>query len=200
MLPPQSPASSALAENRSLIALGGYKWILGGSRGALGLLGSPLFPSRARAATDDGDAPVSAPPTLAERLRPLVELASAGKLTADEKAQLERMLLGHWRERLGLESLEPRRGHARLRAHPEAGVLLRALEDWLHRPPGSVKVDIDAVLAPYANAPTAGNPIRCRWKSPMSFAHPWLLLLLALPLLARDVGMAARGASTGAAA
>jgi hypothetical protein len=28
--------------------------------------------------------------------------------------------------------------------------LLRALEDWLHRRPGTARVDLDAVLAPYA--------------------------------------------------
>ena len=64
------------------------------------------------------------------------------------------MLLGHWRERLGLDSQDLAEATARLRAHPEAGALLRALEDWLHRPPGSVKVDIDAVLAPYGRPQT----------------------------------------------
>ena len=42
---------------------------------------------------------------------------------------------------------------ARLRQHPEAGVLLGALEDWLHRPPGRVKVEVERVLAPYRNLP-----------------------------------------------
>src|SRR5262245_56614064 len=41
-------------------------------------------------------------PTLAERLRPLLERAAAGKLSADEKAMLERMLITHWQRRLGL--------------------------------------------------------------------------------------------------
>jgi hypothetical protein len=41
----------------------------------------------------------------------------------------------------------------RLRQHREAGALLRALEDWLHRPPGTANVDVAAVLAPYRSIP-----------------------------------------------
>ena len=41
----------------------------------------------------------------------------------------------------------------RLKEHREAGALLRALEDWLHRPPGSASVDVAAVLAPYRDVP-----------------------------------------------
>jgi hypothetical protein len=96
--------------------------------------------------------------TLTERLRPLVTQASAGQLTATEKAQLERLLLIHWRERLGLESIDLADAVPRLREHREAGALLRALEDWLHRPPGGAKVDVEAVLAPYANAPIDEAP------------------------------------------
>jgi hypothetical protein len=97
--------------------------------------------------------PVPPPPsTLAERLRPLVESASRGQLGADEQAHLERMLIGHWRERLALDALDASEAMSRLRAHPEAGALLRALEDWLHRPPGSVQVDVEAMLAPYRGA------------------------------------------------
>ena len=48
---------------------------------------------------------------------------------------------------------------ASLRQHPEAGVLLGALEDWLHRPPGSgVKVQVESVLAPYRDIP-AEEPV-----------------------------------------
>jgi len=93
------------------------------------------------------------PPTFAERLRPLIERAAAGQLTAEEKAMLERMLLTHWQRRLDLTGKNGDEVMARLRQHPEAGVLLGALEDWLHRPPGSVKVEVERVLAPYRNLP-----------------------------------------------
>jgi hypothetical protein len=106
---------------------------------------------------DDADQIAAAPQTVAERIRPLVEQASGGQLSAAEKAQLERLLLNHWRERLGLESVDFPEAVRTLRAHPEAGALLRALEDWLHRPPGSVKVDIEAFLAPYKTLETETN-------------------------------------------
>src|SRR5262249_39158863 len=92
-------------------------------------------------------------PTLAERLRPLVERAAAGTLSADEKALLERMLINHWQRRLELQGLNGSELMKRLRSHPEAGILLRGLEDWLHRPPGSVVANIEALLAPYRELP-----------------------------------------------
>jgi len=92
-------------------------------------------------------------PTFAERLRPLVERAAAGGLSADEKAALERMLIAHWQRRLGLIGADSGELIARLRQHTEAGALLRALEDWLHRPPGSARVEVESVLAPYRNLP-----------------------------------------------
>ena len=73
-------------------------------------------------------------------------------LSASQQAQLERLLLTHWRQRLGLENVEATEAMPRLREHPDAGALLRALEDWLHRRPGTVKVDVEAMLAPYAKA------------------------------------------------
>jgi hypothetical protein len=39
--------------------------------------------------------------------------------------------------------------HHQLKEHDEAGPLLRGLEDWLHRPPGTTTVDIPALLEPY---------------------------------------------------
>jgi hypothetical protein len=93
------------------------------------------------------------PPTLAERLRPLVEQAAAGTLSGDGQAQLERMLLNHWRQKLALEELDMPDALARLKAHAEAGELLRSLESWLHRPPGGDPIDVASVLAPYRQIP-----------------------------------------------
>lgn len=94
------------------------------------------------------------PPTFAERLRPLVERAAAGELSADGQATLERMLIAYWQRRLGLGGVEGEELIARLREHPEAGALLRTLEDWLHRPPGSRTVAVEPVLAPYRDLPS----------------------------------------------
>jgi len=89
-------------------------------------------------------------PDLAERLRPLVELAANGTLDTDGRARLERMIFFHWRERLDLpEDGDLAELHHQLKAHGEAGPLVRGLEDWLHRPPGTATVDIPALLEPY---------------------------------------------------
>jgi hypothetical protein len=90
------------------------------------------------------------PPSFAEKIRPLVERAASGKLSAEEKATLERMLITHWQQRLNLVGASTNDLIRQLRQHPEAGVLLRALEDWLHRPPGQAAVRVEEVLAPYA--------------------------------------------------
>jgi hypothetical protein len=99
-------------------------------------------------------APVQRPPTFAERIRPLVESAAAGRISADEKAALERMLITHWQRRLGLREANGAELITRLREHGEAGPVLRALEDWLHRPPGTVPVQVESVLAPYRDLPS----------------------------------------------
>ena len=89
-------------------------------------------------------------PDLAERLRPLVEQAANGTLDTDGRARLERMIFSYWRERLDLAEDGDVAGlHHQLKAHDEAGPLLRGLEDWLHRPPGTATVDIPALLEPY---------------------------------------------------
>jgi hypothetical protein len=91
--------------------------------------------------------------TLAERLRPLVEQAVAGTLNPGQRAELERLLLGYWTRKLGLENRDPAAMMAALRNDPEAGRVVRQLEDWLHRPGGEQDVDVPALLRPYANIP-----------------------------------------------
>jgi len=96
-------------------------------------------------------APVLAPPapSFAERLRPLVEEAATGKLSVDGQANLERLIMGYWREKLNLSELRLAEAIARLKAHAEAGELLRALERWLHRPGGATREEVTALLEPY---------------------------------------------------
>lgn len=105
-----------------------------------------VFVGRRRAAAA---AMGSRPATLAERLRPMVESAMQGQLDPAGRAELERLLLAHWRERIGLDTQRTAQAVATLRAHPEAGGLLRQLEDWLHRPEPPKDIDVSALLAPY---------------------------------------------------
>jgi len=99
-------------------------------------------------------AAVVPPPSFAERLRPLVEEAAAGKLSVEGQANLERLLMGYWREKLSLSELRAAESLAKLKAHTEAGELLRALERRLHRPGGATKEEVSSLLQPYRNMPT----------------------------------------------
>jgi hypothetical protein len=141
---PEVQPGPRLGGYRLLLIVLGSLWGLG----FLAILASFFFPRRKRAVVVT-DTPVS----LADRLRPLVEGAAAGKLSHAELAGLERGLLAYWRRRLGLENVEPAAAMERLRDHPEAGPLLARLEDWLHRPEPSGPIDVPKLLAPYRNLP-----------------------------------------------
>jgi hypothetical protein len=135
---------------------------IGGYRAMLGLLGTMwvggialyIYWARRKPARTISVPPAPAP-SLAERLRPLVEAAAAGQLGAEGQAQLERLLMGYWREKLDLAGSDLRMAEAlaRLKVHAEAGALLRALECWLHRPGGVSTAEVSALLHPYRNIP-----------------------------------------------
>jgi hypothetical protein len=91
--------------------------------------------------------------TAADRLRPLVARAMTGTLSPGQQAELERTLLAFWRQRLGLENEKAPEALAKLRRHPEAGVLLNQLELWLHRPGTAQQLDLGKPLWPYQLAP-----------------------------------------------
>ncbi len=124
-------------------------WLIG--LGVVWLLAAwPLFLLGRKKKTPLGQVDGDDGPDLAARLRPLVEQAANGTLDTDGRARLERMIFSYWRERLGLpEDGDVAELHHQLKVHDEAGPLLRGLEDWLHRPPGTATVDIPALLAPY---------------------------------------------------
>ena len=89
-------------------------------------------------------------PSLADRLRPLVEAAAAGNLSAEGKAQLERLFMAFWRERLNVpEDQRMAEALAQLQLHAQAGKLLRALEHWLHHRAGATADEVRALLEPY---------------------------------------------------
>ena len=147
-LPPGLPKPAELTANPPP-KVGGYRAALW----ALGILwilvfALLLFWKKRRTGTAEADA---APPTLAERLRELVTMASQGALDANQQATLERLVLGHWHQRLPeLDGLPPARALAKLRHHEEAGPLLRQLEAWLHaRNPEIDAGQIEELLTPY---------------------------------------------------
>lgn len=87
--------------------------------------------------------------TMAERLRPLVQQAAAGKLSTMERAELERILINYWRDRLRVQDLPADKLIKYLKQDEQAGALLRQLEIWLHSPRGENQVSIGDILRPY---------------------------------------------------
>ncbi len=147
--------------------LGGYRlWLTFGALLWLAGLATILLARRRsrRAAEQSADKPQS----LAERLQPLVAAAVEGRLTGDQSAEIERLLISYWRHRLNLDELDPREAVAALRDHPQAGELLRAVEAWLHKPQGAGEVNLAALLAPYRDLP-ADEPSQA---SPQLAMHP----------------------------
>jgi hypothetical protein len=138
--------------------LGGYRMALAavGVAWLLGLAAIVFYRRGRRAAILDTTAPSV---SLANRLRPLVTAALDGRLDSARQAELERLLLGYWSRRLGLDEVEPTAALARLRADEQAGKLLRQVEAWLHAPEGARQVDLATVLAPYRDLPDNDPPL-----------------------------------------
>ncbi len=153
VLPPGQVLPNVL-EPKGTPRPGGY-WLLLSAAGVLWVLVlfAILRVGRRRAEA----ARVSARPlTLADRLRPLVEGAVAGRLDPGRLAELERALIVYWSRRLNLLDRKPAEALAVLRGHPEAGPLLAQLEIWLHRPPPHATIDVAALLEPYRAVPADG--------------------------------------------
>jgi hypothetical protein len=150
MLPPGQIEPHPLALGRSTW-LGGYRLLLAtaGSLWCAGLAAILLLGRRKHAKTEAGAARTL---TLADHLNPLIDAALLGRLSKGQHAELERLLIGYWRKRLGLEQESPAEAIKVLRDHPEAGALLRKLEAWLHQPSARVEsADLAEVLRPYQN-------------------------------------------------
>ncbi len=132
--------------------LGGYRTLLTvfGALWVVGLVGI-LFWRRPKPVATPAEAEKDVPPV--EKLRRLVTQASSGSITPDERAQLDRLVLGFWRERLGLGSLSVVDAIAAIRRHDEAGELLRRVEEWLHRPASAADArpesEVARLMEPY---------------------------------------------------
>ncbi len=114
--------------------VGGYRRALfaAGLLWGAGLLALALV---GRARRSGAAAVAEGPPTPRARLATL--LAGLGPQDVARQAEVERLIIDAWRERLGLHGLAPAEAMARLRAHPDAGAALGRLEGWLHRPVAS---------------------------------------------------------------
>lgn len=155
ILPPDHKGALNSYVPRPFPWFGGYRMMLGGLAvlWVLGLLAFIWFGRRKKAAVVVEA--VVPPPSYAERMRPFVEAAAAGTLTASGQAELERLMTGYWREKLDLPERRMADVLAGLKRHPEAGSLLLALERWLHRPGGASATEINSLLEPYRHLPVA---------------------------------------------
>jgi hypothetical protein len=137
---------------------------------AWAVLLEPLIRKRLRRKAAPPPAPPPRPPTLGERLRPLVVAATAGQLDVEGQGRLERLLLQVWRHRLGLGGLPVAQAVVQMMADPQAGQILRAVQDWLHRPPTDRRIDeteVTRLLAPYAQMPDVNEA----WEPPGGFVE-----------------------------
>ncbi len=149
ILPPTFQGELNPFSPRPFPTLGGYRMVLGGLA-VLWLCGLPalIWLGRKKKAVLVEEAVIPTP-SYAERIRPFVEAAAAGSLTASGQAELERLLTGYWREKIASPEQRMSESLAALKKHPEAGSLLRALERWLHQPGGASKSEIESLLQPY---------------------------------------------------
>ena len=96
--------------------------------------------------------------SMADRLRPMVSDAIAGKLDQQQYGDLEMSLVAFWRKKLGKEKMDAATAISELKQHEEAGPLLRQLERWLHEPGQADQVDVAELLKPYENLPADALP------------------------------------------
>lgn len=96
-------------------------------------------------------------PTLAELLRPLIELARQGKLEVVDKVTLDRLLIRYWREDLHLTEYGVAEALARVRSNPEAGRVLVNVEQWLHAREDVHVETVVAMLEPYCEEKEGEN-------------------------------------------
>ncbi|SFI64483.1 hypothetical protein [Planctomicrobium piriforme] len=99
-----------------------------------------LFPDKKRVSTKD-----MTEETLREYVTRALTAASAGQLTREQYAVVERMVLTYWQDRLGLQKASVDEMLAALKMHPQAGPMLWSLES-LHRPGAPAQIPAANVL------------------------------------------------------
>ncbi|MFT6379315.1 MAG: hypothetical protein ACJA16_000119 [Akkermansiaceae bacterium] len=153
---PQPVSPKKLGGYQTLIIVLGTLWLL--------ILLAIIFYRKKQHADFTAENP---PPTLHQKLQALVTTASTGDLTDHERANLERLILGHWKQKLpALQNLPPAQALVELRKHPDASPLILKLEEWLHSPnPDFSQKDITPLLNPYQQTANPSHPTKIRENS-----------------------------------
>ena len=145
----EAPPASIVGGYRKLLVVVAVVWIL-----------VPVAVAIRRRLRRPPPSPVApAPPTVLDRLEPLVRRAVDRELTVDERGRLEMLLHAYWRKRLGLAD-DPVVAVRAIRTDPEAGRLLRRVESWLHAPGGRTPsaAELGELLAPYRESMPEAAP------------------------------------------
>ena len=92
-------------------------------------------------------------PSVHENLHQLVTAASKGELDEAEQANLERLIIGHWKREIPeLDEMAPAKALIKLRSHKKASPLILKLEEWLHAPNPQVELsELKPLLEPFRN-------------------------------------------------
>lgn len=146
--PLQASETPALGGYRMLTRLAIAVWVVV----LLELLRRNFMPSRSKS--------FAAKPsrTLYEELKSLIDqILQSRSAPQAEWARLESLLLAYWREELELQELDAHEALRVLHEHPEAGQVLRQVEDWLHRPDPPQDISWDELLGPYRDARPLGR-------------------------------------------
>ncbi len=138
-------------ETGILPRLGGYRNVAIAVAGLwISVLLGLIFLGRRRAA--EAAKPIKKV-SLAELLKARIEAAMQDRMDSSQYAELERMLFGYWRKRLGLESVSANDALAAIKQDEEAGPLMNHLEQWMHNPSAPRDVDLAELVAPFRDLP-----------------------------------------------
>ncbi len=78
--------------------------------------------------------PPPPPPSVAERIARYLIALRKGELTVNEKAELEVLLLEHWRDRLDLRERRMAEACRQIQRNDDLGTVYGKLQAWLHAP------------------------------------------------------------------
>ena len=150
LLPPGQVEPNAL-ETGWLPRLGGYRNVLIGASILWGLVFLFLvFGGRKK---DEPPAEIATQESLADLLKTRLDAVQNNEMPTEQYAELERMMFAFWRRRLGLENMDTAEALRTIHDHPEAGPLMKQLEQWIHNPESDKHINLSVLLEPFRCIP-----------------------------------------------
>jgi len=148
VLPPDRVAPNA-PEPGETASAGGYRtviwiavviWIVGFV---------VLLATGRKKSQEESDVTADSPRTRLEAIRQLLQSATAeSNFSVADKARLEGLIVGFWREHKQIQELSAPVAIRQLQEDPDAGPLLKTLERWLYDRPQFSSIDVASLLMP----------------------------------------------------